>query len=300
MVCRPGVKFTKPVAWVAPWKLLLFNHRVAIDIKHAAVVAGGGEVDGYRGGAGARDHDIAIPAGLDVVIDAGAEIVISRVAHAIGEPIVRDIREVDGPDELRGHGGGLIPQPGGIAGVSGLDQVLGRGKVEIGADEPLDQGESRGGSAADDTGDRVLTGTGIGEVARRAQVDIAGDVDGASASQSDAPAPLANEIAGDGGGAGAGDRQSAIAGVGDGAADALRSFVGSPRLMVGLPPPESAVMVMGTASEMIRIVSVLSEVSRVMADTSAAGMVTVEVPAPVTNPAPAPVTAMVTAGSVSV
>ena len=65
----------------------------------------------------------------------------------------------------------------------------------------------------------VLAGTGIDEVGRRAQVDIAGDVDGASASQSDAPAPLANEIASDGGGAGAGDRQSAIAGVGDGAAD---------------------------------------------------------------------------------
>ena len=69
---------------------------------------------------------------------------------------------------------------------------------------------------------------------------------------------------------------------------------------MGLPPPESAVMVIGTASEMIRMVSVLSEVSKVMADTWAAGMVTVEVPAPVTNPAPAPVTAMVTAGSVSV
>ena len=120
-----------------PLEVVVVNHRVAIDIKHAAVVAGGGEVDGYRGGAGARDHDIAIPAGLDVVIVAGAEIVIGRVAHAIGEPIVRDIREVDGPDELRGHGRGLISQPGGIAGFSGLDQVLGRGKVEIGADESL-------------------------------------------------------------------------------------------------------------------------------------------------------------------
>ena len=202
-----------------PLEVVVVNHRVAIDIKHAAVVAGGGEVDGYRRGAGAGDHDIAIPAGLDVVIVAAAEIVIGGVAHAIGEPIVRDIREVDGPDELRGHGGGLIPQPGGIAGVGGLDQVLGRGKVEIGADEPLDLGESRGGRAADDTGDRGLTGTGIDEVARRAQIDIAGDVDGAGASQRDAPAPLADEIASDGGGAGARDRQSAIAGVGDGAAD---------------------------------------------------------------------------------
>ena len=121
-----------------PLEVVVVNHRVAIDIKHAAVVAGGGEVDGYRGGAGAGDHDIAIPAGLDVVIVAAAEIVIGRVAHAIGEPIVRDIREVNGPDELRGHGGGLISQPGGIAGVSGLDQVLGRGKVEIGAGESLD------------------------------------------------------------------------------------------------------------------------------------------------------------------
>ena len=43
-----------------------------------------------------------------------------------------------GPMSLRGHGGDLIPQPGGIAGGSGLDQVLGRGKVEIGAGESLD------------------------------------------------------------------------------------------------------------------------------------------------------------------
>ena len=119
-------------------EVVVVDHRVAIDIKHAAVVAGGGEVDRYRGGAGARDQDIAIPAGLDVVIIAAAKIVIGGVAHAIGEPIVRDIREVDGPDELRGHGGDLIPQPGGVAGVSGLDQVLGRGKVEIVADESLD------------------------------------------------------------------------------------------------------------------------------------------------------------------
>ena len=77
-------------------------------------------------------------------------------------------------------------------------------------------------------------------------------------------------------------------------------LVGSPRLMVGSPPPESAVMVIGTASEMMLMVSVSSEVSRVMADTLAAGMVTEEVPVPVTSPAPAPVTEMVTAGSVSV
>ena len=62
-------------------------------------------------------------------------------------------------------------------------------------------------------------------------------------------------------------------------------FAGSPRLMVGSPPPESAVMVIGAASEMMLIVSVLSEVSRVMADTWAAGMFTVEVPFPLTNPA---------------
>ncbi len=43
------------------------------------------------------------------------------------------------PDELRGHGRGLISQPGGIAGVSGLDQILGRGNIEIGADESLDE-----------------------------------------------------------------------------------------------------------------------------------------------------------------
>src|SRR5271166_256817 len=116
-----------------PLKVVVVNHRVAIDIKHAAVVAGGGEVNRYRRGSGAWDHYITIPAGLDVVIVAGAEIVIGRVAHAIREPIVRDIREVNGPDELRGHGRGLISQPGGITGVSGLDQVLGRGQVEIGA-----------------------------------------------------------------------------------------------------------------------------------------------------------------------
>ena len=120
-------------------EVVVVNDCVAIDIKHAAVVAGGGEVDGYRGSAGAGDHDIAIPAALDVVIVAGAEIVIGRVADAIREPIVRDVREVKRPDELRGHGRGLISQPGGIAGGSGLDQVLGRGKVEIGADESLDE-----------------------------------------------------------------------------------------------------------------------------------------------------------------
>ena len=152
---------------------------------------------------------------------------------------------------------------------------------------PWTLAESRGGSAADGTADRVLAGTGIDEVARRAQIDIAGDVDGARAGQSDAPAPLANEIAGDGGRAGT--RRSTVvpllALVMVPLIDSL--FVGSPRLMVGSPPPESAVMVMGTASEMILMVSVLSsEVSKVMADTSAAGMVTVEVPAPVTNPAP--------------
>ena len=181
-----------PVACGGPLKVVVVHHRVAIDIQHAAVVAGRGEVNGYRGGAGARDHDIPIPAGLDVVIVAGAEIVIGRVAHAIREPIVRDIGEVNRPDELRGHGRGLISQPGGVAGISGLDQVLGRGKVEIRAGESLD--ESRGGSAADHAGNRVVAGTGIGEVALRAQVDIAGDVDRAGAGQGYART-LANDIA---------------------------------------------------------------------------------------------------------
>ena len=142
-------------------------------------------------------------------------------------------------------------------------------------------------------------GAGIDEVAHRAQVDIAGDVDGAAAGQGDASAPWqmrlpvmvvvpAPEM----------DSAPLLALV---IVPLMVSFwLGSPSTMEGTRPPESAVMVMGTAPETIRMVSVLSEVSRVMADTWAAGMVTVDVPAPVTNPAPAPVAAMVTAVSLSV
>ena len=54
----------------------------------------------------------------------------------IGESVVGDIGEIDGAGEGRGHGGGLITQPCGIAGVGRLNQVLCRCQIEVGADEP--------------------------------------------------------------------------------------------------------------------------------------------------------------------
>ena len=86
-----------------------------------------------------------------------------------------------GPTKWRGHGGGLVAQPCGIAGVSGLDQVLRRGQVEIVADEPLDEAHSGGGGAIDHTADRRRAGSGIDQVTRRTEIDRAGDVDVACA-----------------------------------------------------------------------------------------------------------------------
>ena len=75
---------------------IVADHRLTVDVQHAPIVAGGGEVDRNRRCSRAGDHDTTVPACFDIV----ADVEIVGIARAVEEAIRRDVWEIDGADQL--------------------------------------------------------------------------------------------------------------------------------------------------------------------------------------------------------
>src|SRR5205823_5571392 len=82
------------------------HHQDAVDINHAAVVAGEAETDGIAGVAVVGNVDLTIPTGVDIV----TPVEIRGIAGVIQETVIRDVLENDGPDELGTRRRSLICQ----------------------------------------------------------------------------------------------------------------------------------------------------------------------------------------------